>query len=100
MFPHRRPPSSKFLLLLESKRLALIAHTSLRTDSVVNKLIMMSVNNGLLSSTIAFGAFICVVVWDAGFVTIALCSLLGKGECIGIWTQRSPAYLVQPVQGF
>ncbi|KAL1723790.1 hypothetical protein EV715DRAFT_269152 [Schizophyllum commune] len=49
-----------------------------RTDSVVNKLIMMSVNNGLLSSTIAFGAFICVVVWDAGFVTIALCSLLGK----------------------
>ncbi|KAI4518669.1 hypothetical protein K525DRAFT_207944, partial [Schizophyllum commune Loenen D] len=49
-----------------------------RTDSVVNKLIIMSVNNGLLSSTIAFGAFICVVVWDAGFVTIALCSLLGK----------------------
>ncbi|KAL1750939.1 hypothetical protein FB107DRAFT_222985 [Schizophyllum commune] len=51
---------------------------NVRTDSVVNKLIMMSVNNGLLSSTIAFGAFICVVVWDAGFVTIALCSLLGK----------------------
>ncbi|KAL1742370.1 hypothetical protein HDZ31DRAFT_43409 [Schizophyllum fasciatum] len=49
-----------------------------KTDSVVNKLIRMSVNNGLLSSTIAFAAFVCVVAWDAGFVTIALCALLGK----------------------
>ncbi|TRM69223.1 hypothetical protein BD626DRAFT_473357 [Schizophyllum amplum] len=48
-----------------------------RTDNIVNRLIVMSVNNGLLSSTIALAAFVCVFL-DVGYATIALCHLLGK----------------------
>ncbi|TRM62131.1 hypothetical protein BD626DRAFT_570343 [Schizophyllum amplum] len=49
-----------------------------RTNGLVNKLMIMTVNNGLVSSALALAACIIQLRWPASFVPFALCFLLGK----------------------
>ncbi|KAK0461148.1 uncharacterized protein EV420DRAFT_1668818 [Desarmillaria tabescens] len=50
-----------------------------RTDSVVNRLILLTINNGILSSVIALTAFVCQLAASGTMLPFAMCFLLGKG---------------------
>ncbi|KAH8804260.1 hypothetical protein DL96DRAFT_637362 [Flagelloscypha sp. PMI_526] len=48
------------------------------TNTIVNKLIFMSINNGLLPSLLAFGALVAVVTGPTTMVPYAMCFILTK----------------------
>lgn len=50
-----------------------------RTNSLVNKLMVVTVNNGALTSIVALTAFVANLVDSSSIVPIATCFLLGKG---------------------
>ncbi|KAK0504650.1 hypothetical protein EDD18DRAFT_1125841 [Armillaria luteobubalina] len=49
-----------------------------KTDGVVNRLTLLTINNGILSSAVALTAFVCQLATSDTMLPFAMCFLLGK----------------------
>ncbi|KAK0454865.1 hypothetical protein EV421DRAFT_455976 [Armillaria borealis] len=49
-----------------------------KTDGVVNRLTLLTINNGILSSAVALTAFVCQLAASGTMLPFAMCFLLGK----------------------
>ncbi|PBK95770.1 hypothetical protein ARMGADRAFT_1010693 [Armillaria gallica] len=71
-----------------------------RTNGIVNRLIILTINNGALSSILAFAALICLLTAPETMVSIAMNFLLGKAYTNTLlaslnWRQNSRDTLLQ-----
>jgi hypothetical protein len=51
-----------------------------QTDTTVNKIILNTINNGLLTSVIALLGLVFQTTMQESYAATAMCALLGKGE--------------------